>query len=395
MKRAQTIFLNISLYIFPISLRRSAISLSIALMIGPLFAQFANAEKNALQFTTTSGGAGGGFAINTSKKFLNSKLPSPSQKSLDNLVTQMDRVRIIAGGEFNGKPLDKKVLLDSRDAKVLKELIECLKISEDPRTFGQEMNSGDPTLEIYAGGKRLAVLGYHHSLTIRWSKGWKFDGQLLDGRRFSEWFATNGVPGPKLEREVSLKENRQAASDMRKWAQSMPDVLKPSWQEVIGDSLPGMVVFVPEPSVDDENENPAPRAVNPRLEKLLASLDEAYKDKQSRTLALCQWFSSGCGKWTGYPPYEHIPGEILLMIPTEEIVAALKRSDVTEPELDGAARYFAWHTFRSQKPQDIKLLDSDLRQKLLKVSLKSQDSTKLARARLAFSDMTPDIINSQ
>lgn len=342
--------------------------------------------KNILSFTTESGGAGGGIAVNVSKKFLNPKLPLPSQKSLDAISARISRVRVIAGGEINGKPLDKKVLLDSSDKKVLDELIACLKIEEDPKTFGHDMCYGDPTIEIYEANKRVAVLGFHHSRAIRWDKAWRFDGQLKDGRRFAEWFATNGVPGPKKERETALKEIRQSQADIRKWAQSMPDCLQNNWDDVIGDSMPGMLVFTPAPSADDLNQAAVPAKVNPKLTKLMSVLDNAYKDKASKVLALCQWFASGTGKWTGYPSYEQRPGELLLMIPTQQIIDALRKKDITAPELEGAARYFAWHDFRAEKPADFKLLDAEMKKKFLDITQKSKDRDKNSRGQLAFGD---------
>ena len=75
-----------------------------------------------------------------------------------------------------------------------------------------------------------------------------------------------------------------------------------------------------------------------------------------------------------------------LDFPTPELIAVASRSDLTEPELEGAARLFAGWDFGRRRPDDRKLLPADLKKKLLEHSLKTSDEDKIGRARHAFGE---------
>ncbi|MBX9689709.1 MAG: hypothetical protein K2X27_23575 [Candidatus Obscuribacterales bacterium] len=341
-----------------------------------------------LQFSPEPGGTGGGISepvpTNVIVKQLRSKLPNPSQESLDAVLDKADRVKVYAGGESKGKPLSEQVLLDSQSRKVLSALSECLHITNQSDV--NDMCSGDPTIELLAGKKRLAVIGFHHARAIRWSKGWKFDASLADGRRLAYWFNDNGIPGPLQAYEAEIRELRRSSAELQKWRMSMPECLRPYIQEMMALGMPDMLVYSPEPNSTDPLNAPSPAPASPGLLTMQKVLAEDFSNRQTQILAMLQWYASGTGRWTGYPMYEDLPAHLLVMIPTEQIIQALQSASVSEPELEGAARFFASYTFRKSKPQDIALLPTALKQNLLGNCLKSADPEIQKRGKRAFAD---------
>jgi hypothetical protein len=337
-------------------------------------------------YGTTSEGSQAAVQQSTLLKVLSSKLDNPSQASLSRILKKTDHVRVLAGGEYNGKPLSKNILLDSRSAATIAELKQALLIDEDPESLGRDMCYGDPTLELMSGKRVLAVLGFHHGRSIRWDKSWKFDASLQDGRRLVEWFAANGIEGPKQAQEHEIKERRRGVADLQKWMMSMPDCLRPYLGEMLSPSMADILIFLPEPSPADELREDSRNRTHdsPRQKQLMAVLDESYKDQNDKVLALLQWYASGTGQWTGFPTYEELPAELLLGVPTKQIIEGLGAKDVSEPELEGAARFFASPTFRHAKPHDLTMLDTKLKKRLLEHCMKSSDDDKRKRAENAF-----------
>lgn len=82
--------------------------------------------------------------------------------------------------------------------------------------------------------------------------------------------------------------------------------------------------------------------------------------------------------------YEGVAEQLLLEFPTEILIEALMHHDPTVNQIEGAARYFAgWH-FRKQKPDDLRQLPIEMKQRLLAHSLTSSNSDTMQRAQSAF-----------
>lgn len=299
-----------------------------------------------------------------------------------------DHVKVYSGGEFNGKPLTDKVLFDSSDPKVIEALKQALAIEENAGSIGHDACYGDPTIEILEGRKRLAVFGFHHGENIRWDKGWRLDANLKDGPKLVDWFSANGVTGPQAALDAALKDKRRSAADLQKWSLSMPSCLRSYWGSILGTRNPDILIFAPDPSPSDHLRTPEPNMTHTTAEEkeMMSLLDGNFENKEFEALAVLQWYASGVGSWTGYPSYEDLPADLLLMMPTETIIKALDAKDVSEPELEGAARFFASRNFRSSKPQDISLLSESLRQRLYEHCMKSEDNDKRTRATRAYAD---------
>ncbi len=318
-------------------------------------------------------------------KALHSKLPVPDQASLEQLLGSANRLRIYAGGQSNGKPESKLILFDSKDPEILNSLLKALQIEDHADSFNQYLEPGDPTIELLKNNKRLAVLSFIHPDGLRWQRKWRFDSTLREPRQLIEWLASHKVDGPKQAFEEQVKDKRRSSADLQKWIMSMPECLRPYSNLIIAPAMTELLIYSPEPASTDELQaaeklNPK----NPHLKKLMSVLDSNIENKNVKILGLLQWYASGTGKWTGFPVYEELPAELLLMIPTESIVSTLKTENVSEPELAGAARFFSWHEFRRTKPQDLQLLDQKLKETLLAQCLKSEDPDIRKRAKISF-----------
>lgn len=316
------------------------------------------------------------------EKILSSKLPDPTQSSLDEVLEKTNRIRIYDGGVAKGKILSKKVLLDSHDIETIKSLGKALSIDEDRPC--QEMSIGGPTIELMHDKKKLALLVYQHGgNAIRWENNWHLDAPLRSSRQLVDWFAERGITGPSVAIENELKDKRRTAADLQKWLMSMPACLRPSTGLIVVPGMTDLLIFSPLPGKKLPN-TAIPITADERIKHVMSELDAEFNDPHVKILALLQWYASGVGVWTGFPSYEEMPAELLLTIPTQTIIDALHMKTVSEPEIEGAARYFASQIFRVSRPQDLKLLDTQLRTTLLQHCMKSEDQDKRYRAECAF-----------
>jgi hypothetical protein len=122
---------------------------------------------------------------------------------------------------------------------------------------------------------------------------------------------------------------------------------------------------------NDEGSKP----IDPR--ELLALIEKADR-------IVLTWYGSGDGPWSGYPAYEGIAEDLPLDFSTPEIVSTIQSSNLTESQVEGAARLFGGWKFSHLRPDDLKEVPSELKAILLEHSLKSKDQDKRDRAQHAF-----------
>src|SRR5262249_4378568 len=84
--------------------------------------------------------------------------PDPAQRDLDALLPKVTRVCVLEGAMLQGRALGGPVLFETRDARAIQELADCLQIVEDASTFSHCACLGGPTLELYAGPEHLATI---------------------------------------------------------------------------------------------------------------------------------------------------------------------------------------------------------------------------------------------
>jgi hypothetical protein len=127
-----------------------------------------------------------------------SNLPDTAQRDLDEMLARVVRIRVLAGGMMYGQAMEIEVMVDTSDATAVRSFQACLKVVEEPSSFGHCMCLGCPTIELYSSEGLIGTLGVHHGRAIRWAR-WKHDAALQNGEGLVSWLAARGV-SPELMR---------------------------------------------------------------------------------------------------------------------------------------------------------------------------------------------------
>lgn len=291
--------------------------------------------------------------------YLASKVPDPTQESIDTLLRRITRVRVVPVTNYRKGETEQRTLLDTSDPASLASFRNCFAIVEDPNTFGHCMCLGDPHIELYVGDQLAATFGCHHGFAIRWN-AWKHDAYLMEPDRLLDWMSAHGVDGPRREVEEMKRRGEEYRRHADHWREVTPDCFRPHWEQM-GNSH------------------------DPQLHRLLlGALCDAFPGAQEQVLTLFGWFGSGSGPWSGYPAYESVPEQLLLYFPTQFLVDALTGSTPSETQWLGAARYFAGWDFRRNKNKDGKRLSSELKRQLLAAAKTTGIRDNIERAQRAF-----------
>jgi len=123
--------------------------------------------------------------------------------SLRKAVQGTTRLRIRSGGTCHRRIEEEKTLAEVTDSQEIERFVKAIDIDES-RSGGVCMCCGNPTFEFYAGGRLLAMIGYHHGERLRWAEGeWTGDGELTARSQDSllSWLTQHGVDGPRQARE--------------------------------------------------------------------------------------------------------------------------------------------------------------------------------------------------
>jgi hypothetical protein len=261
--------------------------------------------------------------------YVTSELSAPTQKSLDAVLRQADRVRFINGGVGINGPVGTDLLLEITAREDLRDVVESLSINEDSAGF-HCMCLGDLAILFYAGARQIAVIGYHHASSIRWDDRWRHDALLQDGPRLARLLAEKGVPGPLRSWEEAQQRARVSREIRERWERAMPPCLLPWWTAKHQMGIP-------------------PTDLTP----LADALSRAYPDPAARILALFAWLGHGVGLASGYPSYEGTALNLLSALPDDSLYAALTGTGPDDARaLDGAVRLFIdWDWRRKRKPK--------------------------------------------
>jgi hypothetical protein len=112
-----------------------------------------------------------GIMDRATAEYLASQAPDPTQQSIDAMLKDVTRVRVVPVGNFRQGATEIRTLLDTSDLASIGSFRNCLKIIEDPETFGHCMCLGDPHIELYVGDGLAATIGYHHGVAIAGTHG--------------------------------------------------------------------------------------------------------------------------------------------------------------------------------------------------------------------------------
>ena len=198
-------------------------------------------------------------------------------------------------------------------------------------------------LYVYRDGTRIAGLGAHGSAKV-----------------LNAMFVAAGIPVSKSYNEDEEEARRKKArATYERWTGAMPASIRAVWDQ----SLRGL-------GID--------------LKVLREAAAGEFPDPRRRALALFGWYGAGAGPWSGFPSYESAAEDLLLEIPTDELVAAAQTVPLTLQQTEGAARLFGGWAFRQKRPEDLARLPAELKSKLLEHALKSNNDDNIQRARSAF-----------
>jgi hypothetical protein len=269
------------------------------------------------------------------------------------LIKQADKIVVL------DSPLkDAKVLFSSTTAKDIAEFNDALTV-EPPKEWFHCMCFGTPAVRLYRGDTELALVSNHHGRSVRCSL-WTSDALLKDPEKWLRWFDARKMPEPRKEADDMAARAKEGEISYARWLAAMPKSVRPLWEQANGDEI------------------------SPNVKPLGTALAKEFPDTRQRALALFAWYGSGDGPWSGFPAYESAAEELLLDIPTPDLIAAAQADNLTEAQLEGAARLFGGWDFSQRRPDERKTLPAALKKRLLDHSLKSKDEDKVGRARKAF-----------
>jgi hypothetical protein len=265
-----------------------------------------------------------------------------------------------------------KSLYSSASLRDISELREAIAI-EHPK--GWFRCACIPPIEImlFRRGTELGVISVQEDLTIGFSR-WSGDAKPADQEKLLQWFDARGITGPRrgIERILAQEKLERLASE--RWLSAMPLGLRPLWPKLMQ---------------DEHSWSDPPSAVRTSVNALKPELAKEFPDVHQRIRALFVWFGSGAGPWSGFPAYEEVPAHLLLEYQPSELMTALQSTNLTDSEMEGAARFFSGYTygalFRPKEDKSlIALIPAELKKSLLEHVLKSGDQDNIERTRSAF-----------
>lgn len=195
------------------------------------------------------------------------------------------------------------------------------------------MCPGDHHLIVEREDGSTTVIGLHHWVSIR-VEDWESDAAFSDRLRLAEWLAERGFAAPFDEYRLREKKAEQSGQQRAAWVAACPTFLQSMLARL----------ELNQPGLSDPQTIAAAAS--------LCSDDE-------RVSAVLAWFGSGVGRWSGYPSYESVAGDILLKLDPNAVVRAISSLPDSAKALDGAARLFA--IARTIRPH----FSEELRQRLL------------------------------
>jgi hypothetical protein len=286
-------------------------------------------------------------------------LPVLAQKSreeqistLFSLIDRADEMVVYSEGFRR-----ESVIYRSSNRSDFDELKSAITLKRDGGPFICACVDG-PEIALLKNKKEIAAIWNHEGIAIG-SSVWQGDWENSSPDRWLRWFDARRMTFARQQFDANRLTERKAAEDEQRWLRAIPSSLKPLWAHALSKYNPPHY---------------------PDLKPLNAGLLQQYPDTYERIRALMAWYGSGAGPWSGFPGYEEIAEKLLLQYPNTELIKAVDARDLSEPELEGAARILGgWRPVSDPTP-----IPADLRETLLNHCLQSKDEDKVGRAKQAF-----------
>lgn len=275
---------------------------------------------------------------------------------LTTLIRQANKIVVT----MNTSSAGEQVLYHSTARKDLDEFAEAVAVTV-PQRHLRCFCIGSPLIHLYRDEQKLVSISDQHRYRIRCSL-WSSDAPLVDSAKWVRWFDARNIPGPGARSEQMAAQAKKSELAHERWQAALPDSVRPFWRRA------------------------TPSRTSPDVESLRTAFAAAFPNARERALALFEWFGSGEGPWSGFPLYELAAEELLLEIPTADLIAAAQDERLSEVQLEGAARLFAGGGFAQRHANEPNPIPAALKSKLLKHSHRSGDSDKISRANHAFQE---------
>lgn len=295
------------------------------------------------------------------------KLPLPSQKMLDDVLRRLKRVRVIdsgmdmAGEPFSGgtnvnlgEPYSGKVVFESSDPKVLKELTEYLRIRED-KVFVVQIAAA-PTFELTLNDGRVVNIGRITGGLIRW-KAWNCDVYLMNPRGFVYWLTNHGITGPIREVQENARYKRYDEEREKRcldeFVRTMPTSLRSFFGLIRSKSTSIEHVQKAYEKFDDKRQ----------LKLAKSALSRQFPNESDQIGKLLEWE----GKYSEHRfTYQRFPIDLLLEYDQPTVLSTVKGSTLSSAQWIGLMRYYSHQHFRRKFPSGYKPLDKTLRERIIK-----------------------------
>lgn len=262
-------------------------------------------------------------------KTFTSTAPNPTQESLNKILDQVDRIKVLGCGMYIDKAQDeKKVLIDTASAADITSFKLCMQISEDPKSFNHCMCLGYPTIALLCKDKLIALIGCQHGRAIRWSQ-WHWDAALKEPKRLAVWFADKGFPGQLKE---VLEAEKAAAPYIHAWETWRAEC--PPCLALKDRSEADHLAQFGTDGLRTAQPGPAPKELIP----CTSAISKNYTTHKEAIWALLKWAGHDTVLEDNSYPYERLPDRLLDTYSLAEIVEVIGKTD--DPAvLDGAIRY--------------------------------------------------------
>jgi hypothetical protein len=297
-----------------------------------------------------------------------SKLPLPSRRMLDDVLSKLKSVRVIdcvvdllgrpCSGGYNQILKERSsgnVLFQSSDPGVLRELRECLRIREDGAGYSGAFTYGSPAIELTLVDGTVIYLGYIGK-TIRW-KEWRYDGDLLDPQRLGLWLTNHGITGPLREAQERIEYKRHeyegVKASLAEFVRTMPTSLRSFFRTTPKQNLNNL----------SEKYEKLPEERILKLAKI--SLSRQYPKVPDQVGVLLEWD----GKLSDSNHHFNVgdfPIKLLLEYDPDQILSKVQGSSMSSAQSVGASRYYSSYWFKQKFPSANKPLNRNLRQRIIR-----------------------------
>lgn len=251
---------------------------------------------------------------------------------------------------------DAKIVYKSKDPKDISEFIGAAKIIV-PKQAVFAGTVGKITTKFYKDGEELISVMNIGAYRIRCSD-FAGDANLVNADKLAKWFDKRNVYKVREDLCRSIAARNRETAERKLWKSAMPKSVEALWNDAMYEKY----------MKQDE------------LAAAYAAISSEISDEIERAITLFGWLGANNGEWANFiRPYESIPYYMLYNnYPKDKLAEIAETRDLDECQLEGAARFF-------ESIRDLELSDN-LKNKLLKHTLKSTNANKIFKAKRSFDD---------